>query len=202
MTIEVRVPSLGESVTEATIATWFKKPGDAVAVDETLCELETDKVSLDVPSPVAGVLVEILALEGETVNASGFLATINQDASAAVSTAPLAAEPALPTAKDKDIEDAPAAKKAMAEARLSPADVVGTGRGGRVMKEDVARAQTATPIAPVPSAVLPRMSGPLEDQQREERVKMSRLRQTIARRLKEAQNTAAMLTTYNEVDMS
>jgi 2-oxoglutarate dehydrogenase E2 component (dihydrolipoamide succinyltransferase) len=211
MTIEVRVPSLGESVTEATIATWFKKPGDTVAVDEILCELETDKVSLDVPSPVAGILAEILASEGETVNAAGLLATITEGATAPAKGAPTAVTLSVSAkveAPTQDIEDAPAAKKAMAETGLSRSDVTGTGRDGRVMKEDVARAAaqalsiTAAPAGASAAVIIPRTTAPLEDQQREERVKMTRLRQTIARRLKEAQNTAAMLTTYNEVDMS
>ena len=211
MIIEVRVPSLGESVTEATIATWFKKPGDTVAVDEILCALETDKVSLDVPSPVTGILAEILASEGETVNAAGLLATITEGATAPTKSAPAAVTLSVSAkveAPTQDIEDAPAAKKAMAETGLSRSDVTGTGRDGRVMKEDVARAAaqalsiTAAPAGASAAVIIPRTTAPLEDQQREERVKMTRLRQTIARRLKEAQNTAAMLTTYNEVDMS
>ncbi len=203
MSIEVRVPALGESVTEATIATWFKKPGDAVAVDEILCELETDKVSLDVPSPVAGVLGEIIAAEGETVAASALLATIIEGAAAApkaAAPAPVAA-PAAPAPAAKDIEDAPAAKKAMAEAGISRDAVTGTGRDGRAMKDDVARAVAAA-AAPAAAPAAPRAPVPADDAAREERVKMTRLRATIARRLKEAQNTAAMLTTYNEVDMS
>ena len=206
MTTEVRVPALGESVTEATVATWFKKPGDAVAVDEILCELETDKVSLDVPSPVAGVLAEIVAAEGTTVAASALLAQITEGATAtptpvkAGASAPATAAPAK-----KDIEDAPSAKKAMAEAGISRDAVTATGKDGRVMKEDVAKAAAApTPIAPPApqAAAIPRAPVPADDAAREERVKMTRLRQTIARRLKDAQNTAAMLTTYNEVDMS
>lgn len=185
---DVMVPALGESVAEATVSTWFKKPGDAVAQDEILCELETDKVSVEVPAPAAGVLSEILA------------------------PAPAPAAPA------KDVEHAPAAKKAMAEAGLTPDQVTGTGRDGRIMKEDVAAAAAAPAAAPAPAApapvataqvsiapppaTVPRAPVPAEDAAREERVKMTRLRATIARRLKDAQNTAAMLTTYNEVDMS
>ena len=206
MSTEVRVPTLGESVTEATIATWFKKPGDAVAVDEMLCELETDKVTVEVPSPVAGTLGEIVAAEGDTVGVDALLATINEGASAAPSAAPADAPAAptppaaaAPTASGKDVEDAPSAKKAMAEAGVSAADVTGTGRDGRIMKDDVAKALTSAPAAP---AAVPRAPVTADDASREERVKMTRLRQTIARRLKESQNTAAMLTTYNEVDMS
>jgi 2-oxoglutarate dehydrogenase E2 component (dihydrolipoamide succinyltransferase) len=206
MSIEVRVPSLGESVTEATVATWFKKPGDAVAQDEILCELETDKVSLDVPSPSAGVLAEILAPDGTTVAANALLAMIAAGSGAVaapVAAAPVAAPAPAPAAK-KDVEDAPSAKVAMAEAGLSRDQVTGTGRDGRVMKEDVAAAVAAAKAAPAPApvAAAPRAPVPADDAAREERVKMTKLRQTIARRLKEAQNTAAMLTTYNEVDMS
>jgi len=216
MTIEVRVPTLGESVTEATVATWFKQPGEAVAADEMLCELETDKVTVEVPSPAAGVMGEHVAKAGETVGVDALLATIEDGAGAAAKPAAKAApEPAAasvpepgagPTAVEPraDVEDAPSAKKAMAEAGLSRDQVDGTGRDGRVMKEDVARAAAAprpaagAPAAPVPAAP----SAPAAAPEREKRVKMTRLRQTIARRLKEAQNTAAMLTTYNEVDMS
>ena len=175
--VDVMVPTLGESVSEATVSTWFKKVGDPVAADEMLCELETDKVSVEVPAPAAGTLTEILAAEGSTVQAGGKLATLSSGAGAsAPAAAPKAEQAAAPApSSGKDVEDAPSAKKAMAEAGLSRDQVTGSGRDGRVMKEDVAR---------------------------EERVKMTRLRQTIARRLKDSQNTAAMLTTYNEVDMT
>ncbi|SMG12716.1 2-oxoglutarate dehydrogenase complex dihydrolipoyllysine-residue succinyltransferase [Paracoccus sp. J56] len=211
--VDVMVPTLGESVTEATVATWFKKVGDAVAQDEMLCELETDKVSVEVPAPAAGVLAEILAPEGATVDASARLAIITEGAAGAATeaSAPAAAAAAAPApsapsaeapAARKDVEDAPSAKKAMAEAGINRDAVTGTGRDGRVMKEDVARA-AAAPVAsaaPAPAAA-PRAPSSAEDAAREERVKMTRLRATIARRLKDAQNTAAMLTTYNEVDM-
>ncbi len=212
--VDVMVPTLGESVTEATVATWFKKVGDAVAQDEMLCELETDKVSVEVPSPAAGVLAEILAPEGATVEASARLAIITEGAAGAAS--PAAAQPEAAAAavqspgagpetpqERKDVEDAPSAKKAMAEAGIARDAVTGTGRDGRVMKEDVARAASAPAAAssaPAP-AQAPRAPSSAEDAAREERVKMTRLRATIARRLKDAQNTAAMLTTYNEVDM-
>ncbi len=220
MSIEVRVPALGESVTEATIATWFKTPGEAVTVDEMLCELETDKVTVEVPSPVAGTLGEIVAAEGETVGVDALLATINEGAAAApapqaeapaMSAAPEPAPAAAPTpaaAARKDIEDAPAAKKALAEAGLTADQVQGTGRDARIMKDDVQKALAAAVaapaalVAPVPAVQAPRAPVAAADASREERVKMTRLRQTIARRLKEAQNTAAMLTTFNEVDMS
>ena len=151
MSIEVRVPTLGESVSEATIATWFKKPGDVVAADEMLCELETDKVTVEVPAPAAGVLSEIIAQEGETVGVNALLAMIAEGAGA-VAAAPAAAEkPAeapKPAAPAKSVEDAPAAKKAMAEAGLTADQVTGTGRDGRIMKDDVQRAVAA----PAPAA--------------------------------------------------
>jgi len=227
MSSEVRVPTLGESVTEATVATWFKQPGDAVAVDEMLCELETDKVTVEVPSPVAGTLSEIVAAEGETVGVDALLAQITEGDAAPVEQAPKAdagkeaeAKPA-PAAnsygnddaaktpdtvnagpadtKLRDPEDAPSAKKLMAEHGLS--DVEGSGKEGRVMKEDVLKALAAKSDAPAP-AQSARAPVAAEQADREERVKMTRLRQTIAKRLKDSQNTAAMLTTYNEVDMT
>ena len=213
---DVMVPALGESVTEATVSTWFKKVGDTVKADEMLCELETDKVSVEVPAPVSGVLSEILAPEGATVDPKARLAIIAEGASASApapaaapaAAAPAPAAPAAPV-KAKDVEDAPAAKKAMAEAGLTRDQVQPTGRDGRVMKEDVARAvagqaaaQPAVASAVPAPAAAPRAPVPAEDAAREERVKMTRLRATIAKRLKDAQNTAAMLTTYNEVDMS
>jgi 2-oxoglutarate dehydrogenase E2 component (dihydrolipoamide succinyltransferase) len=222
MATEVRVPTLGESVTEATVATWFKKPGDAVRADEMLCELETDKVTVEVPSPAAGTMGEIVAAEGDTVEKDGLLAYVEAGASAggdsgsgassggdaaaekrdAAHTAPREEAAASGTAPSdgaarRDVEDAPSAKKAMAEQGLSRDDVQGTGRDGRIMKEDVAKAAAAG------SAVAASAGGASADQSpREERVKMTRLRQTIARRLKEAQDNAAMLTTFNEVDMT
>ncbi len=201
---DVMVPSLGESVSEATVSTWFKKVGDAVKQDEMLCELETDKVSVEVPSPVSGVLAEIIAPEGTTVAASARLAIVTEGAAAAATKPAAAAKPAPAAAPAiKDVEDAPAAKKAMEEAGLTPAQVPGTGRDGRIMKEDVAKAVAAPAPAPPPAAIaIPRAPVPADDAAREERVKMTRLRATIARRLKDAQNTAAMLTTYNEVDMA
>lgn len=199
--VDVMVPTLGESVTEATVATWFKAVGDSVAQDEMLCELETDKVSVEVPSPAAGVLAEITAPEGSTVDASAKLAVISS--SGAVAAAPAAAAAAPAAASGKDVENAPSANKAMAEAGISADAVTGTGRDGRIMKEDVARAVATAAAAPAPApAAAPRAPVAADDAAREERVKMTRLRQTIARRLKDAQNTAAILTTFNEVDMT
>ncbi|MFD1911779.1 2-oxoglutarate dehydrogenase complex dihydrolipoyllysine-residue succinyltransferase [Halodurantibacterium flavum] len=199
---DVMVPTLGESVTEATVSTWFKKVGDPVAQDEMLCELETDKVSVEVPSPAAGILSEILAPEGTTVEASAKLAVISgAGASAPAKPSESAAAEPAPQKSGKDVEDAPSAKKLMAENNLSRDAVSGSGRDGRIMKEDVQKALAAA-SAPAAASSAPRAPVPADDAAREERVKMTRLRQTIARRLKDAQNTAAMLTTYNEVDMS
>ena len=220
---DVMVPALGESVSEATVSTWFKKPGDAVKQDEMLCELETDKVSVEVPSPVTGILAEIIAPEGTTVAANARLAIVTEGAAAAPKAeapAPVTEDPKIKAAAAigspgagheeltprADVENAPSAKKAMAEAGLAPDAVKGSGRDGRIMKEDAAKAVAGVPAAaatpdPAPAAI-PRAPVPADDAAREERVKMTRLRATIARRLKDAQNTAAMLTTYNEVDMS
>ncbi len=211
--ITINVPALGESVSEATVSTWFKKVGDAVTQDEMLCELETDKVSVEVPSPASGTLAEIFASEGATVEAGGRLGRISGGSAgaSAVGTAGSDAAEEAPAdataaAPHRDVEDAPSAKKIMAERGLSPADVTGTGRDGRIMKEDVQRAEpparAPAPAASEAPASIPRAPVLAEDSAREERVKMTRLRQTIARRLKEAQNAAAMLTTYNEVDMT
>jgi 2-oxoglutarate dehydrogenase E2 component (dihydrolipoamide succinyltransferase) len=200
MSTEVRVPTLGESVTEATVATWFKKPGDAVAVDEMLCELETDKVTVEVSSPVAGTLSEIVVAEGETVGVDALLAQISEGGAATVPAAkkeePKAAAAPAPVNAAKDVEDAPSAKKLMSENNLT--DVTGTGKDGRVMKGDVLNALAT----PAPVAAAPRAPVAADQASREERVKMTRLRQTIAHRLKDSQNTAAMLTTFNEVDMT
>jgi len=211
--VNVMVPTLGESVTEATVSTWFKAVGDAVAQDEMLCELETDKVSVEVPSPAVGTLAEISAPEGATVDASARLAVISSSGTATM-TAPLAPAaammPATATGVSKDIKNAPSAEKAMAEAGIGADVVTGSGRDGRIMKEDVAAAvsaaaSTATSApAPAPAAApaVPRAPVAADDAAREERVRMTRLRQTIAKRLKDSQNTAAQLTTYNEVDMT
>ncbi|WP_291730055.1 2-oxoglutarate dehydrogenase complex dihydrolipoyllysine-residue succinyltransferase [Leisingera sp. F5] len=205
---DITVPALGESVSEATVSTWFKKVGDSVAQDEMLCELETDKVSVEVPSPAAGVLAEITAGEGETVAASAKLGVISGSASGAAA-APASEKAPAETAAEtaKDVANAPSAEKAMAEAGLNASQVTGSGRDGRIMKEDVAAAVAAAKAAPpaAPAAPAPaQLRGPVtaDDAAREERVKMTRLRQTIAKRLKDSQNTAAMLTTYNEVDMT
>jgi 2-oxoglutarate dehydrogenase E2 component (dihydrolipoamide succinyltransferase) len=215
---EIRVPTLGESVTEATIGKWFKKPGDAVAVDEPLVELETDKVTIEVPAPAAGVLSDIAAKDGDTVAVGAVLGQIKEGAgappakaapqaaaapAAAPKPAPAAAPPAPPRA---DAPLAPSVRKLAAETGMDPATMAGTGKDGRVTKGDMLAAieraaAQPTPVAQPAAAVAVRAPSPADDAAREERVKMTRLRQTIARRLKDAQNTAAMLTTFNEVDM-
>ncbi|MDF2372647.1 MAG: 2-oxoglutarate dehydrogenase complex dihydrolipoyllysine-residue succinyltransferase [Rhizobiaceae bacterium] len=211
MATEIRVPTLGESVSEATIGSWYKKVGDTVAVDEPLVELETDKVTIEVPSPVAGTLSEILAKEGDTVDVDALLGQIAEGAAAALSEAKPApaekpGEAAAPAAAEKpaqtDMPAAPSAAKMMAENNVAADQVAGSGKRGQVLKGDVINALekgfSSTPAAPAAA----RAPSGSTDEAREERVKMTRLRQTIARRLKEAQTTAAMLTTYNEVDMS
>jgi len=205
MSTEIRVPTLGESVSEATIGKWFKKPGDAVKADEPLLELETDKVTLEVNAPAAGVLAEIVAKDGESVGVGALLGTIAAGGAGAVAVAaPAAAAPAAPApAPAAAAANGPAVARMAAETGVNPAGVAGSGKDGRVTKGDMIAAASA-PKAPVPAPVpaAPRTASPADDAAREERVKMSKLRQTIARRLKESQNTAAMLTTFNEVDMT
>ena len=198
MAIEIRVPTLGESVTEATVATWFKKPGDLVQSDEMLCELETDKVTVEVPSPISGKLEEVIIKEGQTVSVDALLAILSKDdtSQAKIINKEIKNTQVQEKAnfKEKDIENAPSAKKIMREKNIDPESITGSGRDGRIMKKDVQdlpqklkQEETSSINAPV---------------DHEERIKMSQLRKTIANRLKEAQNTAAILTTYNEVDMS
>jgi 2-oxoglutarate dehydrogenase E2 component (dihydrolipoamide succinyltransferase) len=233
MATEIRVPTLGESITEATVGKWFKKAGDSVSADEPLVELETDKVTLEVNAPSAGVLSEIAAETGQTVAIGALLGQLSAGASAAepparlagaksASAAATAAPPPAPASAAKPapvtaMPPAPAAAKFAAEDKIDLASIAGSGKRGQVLKGDVlaaaAAAQAPTPIvapaqapAPIPSsppapAPAARTTTP-DDSAREERVRMTKLRQTIARRLKDAQNTAAMLTTFNEVDMS
>ena len=210
---DVRVPTLGESVTEATVATWFKQPGDNINMDEMLCELETDKVTVEVPSPAAGVMGDIVAQEGSVVSMDALLTTISEGRAEKPKN-----EKMLATQKDNnvikantevisgtqnsDIEDAPSAKKLMAENNISPSQITGTGKEGRIMKDDVLKVVQSAVIKTTENSPVSRAPSSVEDADREERVKMTRLRQTIAKRLKDSQNTAAMLTTYNEVDMT
>jgi 2-oxoglutarate dehydrogenase E2 component (dihydrolipoamide succinyltransferase) len=217
MATEIRVPTLGESVSEATVGTWFKKVGDAIKADEPLCELETDKVTIEVPAPASGVLSEITAAAGETVEPGGLLGQIAEGASAGAAAPAAAAKAekpaAAPAAEAKpaaagasSMPPAPAAAKLLAENNLSAGDVDGSGKRGQVLKGDViaavAKGIKAASAAAEPAKAAARPASSQADAPREERVKMTRLRQTIAKRLKDAQNTAAMLTTYNEVDMS
>jgi 2-oxoglutarate dehydrogenase E2 component (dihydrolipoamide succinyltransferase) len=229
MTIEIKVPALGESVTEATVGQWFKKPGESVNADEPLVELETDKVTVEVPAPSTGVLSDIKVAQGTTVAVGSVLGSIKEGAGApAQPAAKVEAKPAVaapkptpsaPTAPTRaDVPPAPAARKMMEEKGLSPADLQGSGRRGQVLKEDVMAAAVrpagpATGVGPAEavayapmtttSVAVAQLRAPSvpNDAAREERVKMTRLRQTIARRLKDAQNTAAMLTTFNDLDM-
>jgi 2-oxoglutarate dehydrogenase E2 component (dihydrolipoamide succinyltransferase) len=211
---EIRVPTLGESVTEATIGKWFKQPGDAVAVDEPLVELETDKVTIEVPAPAAGTLSAIAAKNGDTVAVGALLGEIKDGAVAAKPVAakpapaadakPAAAPPKLPPV---EMPVPPSVRKLAAESGMDASTVPGSGKDGRITKGDMMAAieraaSQPTPVAQPASSVQVRAPLPQDDAAREERVKMTRLRQTIARRLKDAQNTAAMLTTFNEVDMT
>jgi 2-oxoglutarate dehydrogenase E2 component (dihydrolipoamide succinyltransferase) len=240
MATDVEVPVLGESITEGTLAQWLKQPGDAVKADEPIAELETDKVSVEVPSPVAGVLAEQLVKQGDTVAVGAPIARIDEGGSAAAAAPAKAAAdattnpagagetPALRGDDTAPVAEAepddhittlsPAVRRAVLEYHVDPSKIRGTGKDGRLTKDDViaaaegrsapaeARAQAPqakAPAAPAPAAPAPREKAPASTgERREERVKMSRIRQTIATRLKDAQNTAALLTTFNDVDMS
>ncbi|MAU61016.1 MAG: dihydrolipoyllysine-residue succinyltransferase [Parvibaculum sp.] len=219
MATEIRVPTLGESVTEATVAQWFKKPGESVAADEPLVELETDKVTVEVPAPAAGVLSEIIAKDGETVEVGALLGQIGEgkgEAPAPKKEEPKKAEAkpeskreepkkeeAKGPAKPADAEPSPAVRRVAAENDLDVSKVEGTGKGGRVTKADAEEAASSAKSEPqAKPAAEAKAPAPADQAAREERVKMTRLRKTIATRLKEAQNTAAMLTTFNEVDMT
>ncbi len=230
MATEIRVPTLGESVTEATIGKWFKKPGDAIKADEPLVELETDKVTLEVNAPSAGVLGEIVAKEGETVGVAALLGMITAGGAAAAPAATTKTQAVAQAAGGagassvkeaekqtaqiagggevkplaKTADSGPAVARLAAESGISAASVPATGKDGRVTKGDMlaAIANPAPVAAPLAAPVMVRAPVAVDDASREERVKMTKLRQTIARRLKEAQTNAAMLTTFNEVDMS
>ena len=218
MPTEVKVPTLGESVSEATIGQWLKQPGDAVTLDEPIASLETDKVAVDVPAPASGVMGRHIVNVGDTVAVGALIATIEDG------TAPAGADPVTPrseapiapasdTAAPKPADGAdtavlsPAVRRAVLEHGIDPASVTGTGKGGRLTKEDVLTAAQAKQAPPAPAQASP-ASAPaaarpeLAEGRREERVKMTRLRQTVARRLKEAQDTAALLTTFNDCDMT
>ncbi|RCL75577.1 MAG: 2-oxoglutarate dehydrogenase complex dihydrolipoyllysine-residue succinyltransferase [Alphaproteobacteria bacterium] len=194
MMIELKVPTLGESVTEATVGTWFKKAGEKVAVDEMICELETDKVTIEVPSTVSGVVSKIIVKEGETVGLDAILALLEEGAGSGEKngTSNIKTVEKNTPEKIKDHKNAPSAEKIMKEKNIDPSSLKGTGRDGRIMKEDVMSLPSNKDL----------QVGDMSSPRSEEKVKMTRLRQTIARRLKESQNTAAMLTTYNEADMT
>ena len=202
---EIKVPTLGESVTEATVATWFKSPGDTVAIDEMLCELETDKVTVEVPSTVSGKLSEIIAKEGDTVGLDAILGIVSEEEFVKSKNEKSIKKMVQENDKKiKDIENAPSAKKLMKENEINQQTLLGTGRDGRIMKEDVLNVLNSEKTK---DDLTNKTSEPVQNENENnkeqiERIKMSRLRMTIAKRLKEAQNTAAMLTTYNEIDMS
>ena len=221
MGIEVKVPALGESITEATLGQWLKKPGDPVAADEPVASLETDKVSVEVPSPIAGVFGEALVNEGDTVNVGAVIATIGEGAGASAPAAgvpaagttaePQAAAVAAPSAELTDeqasqLRLSPAVRRAVLDAGIDPTSIKGSGKDGRLTKDDVLAAAEAKKAAPTaasaPQATPAAAPATAAGERREERVKMTRLRQTIATRLKDAQNTAALLTTFNDVDMT
>ncbi|MCO6386725.1 2-oxoglutarate dehydrogenase complex dihydrolipoyllysine-residue succinyltransferase [Aliihoeflea sp. 40Bstr573] len=213
MATEIRVPTLGESVSEATIGKWFKKAGDTIAADEPIVELETDKVTVEVPAPAAGTLSEITVQEGETVEVGALLGMIAAGSGAAAASkkeeapkaeakpAPAKEDKAAAPAKSGDMPAPPSAAKLMAEKNVSADQVSGSGKRGQVLKGDVLDAIAKGPAAKAEAPQAARAPSSGDDAGREERVKMTRLRQTIARRLKDAQDTAAMLTTFNEVDM-
>ncbi|MGQ0659358.1 2-oxoglutarate dehydrogenase complex dihydrolipoyllysine-residue succinyltransferase [Sphingosinicella sp.] len=228
MATDVKVPTLGESITEATLGQWLKQPGDAVAQDEPIASLETDKVAVEVNAPAAGTLTEQLVKEGDTVNVGAVIARIEAGGAAAApapapateapvnpagpgETPALQSDPTAPHADSGDLTLSPAVRRVVLEHHLDPSRIKGTGKDGRLTKDDVlaaAKVQKAEPPAPTaapaaettpPPPAPPRVQA---GERKEERVRMTRLRQTIARRLKEAQNTAAMLTTFNDVDMT
>jgi len=228
MSTEVKVPVLGESITEATVGQWLKAPGDAVLADEPIVSLETDKVSVEVPSPIAGTLAEQLVKEGDTVAVGALIARIGEGAAnspaqaeapapaASTEAAPVEAAPVeagsakaapLAPAQDASLTLSPAVRRAVLANHVDPSSIKGSGKDGRITKDDVLAAATSKTSSPAPAAAVPAPSASVAQlaatgERREERVKMTRMRQTIATRLKEAQNTAALLTTFNDVDMT
>ena len=212
MSTEVKVPVLGESITEATLGQWLKKPGEPVAVDEPIASLETDKVAVEVPSPVAGIMGAYAVEEGATVNVGAVIASIDAGTGSAAAPAAAAVAPAVTStaapapaaaSENSDLPLSPAVRRLVLELGIDPSKIKGTGKDGRLTKEDVVAAAKGAPAPAATSAstATPAASAPAGARQ-EERVKMTRLRQTIAKRLKSAQDTAALLTTFNDVDMS
>ena len=213
---DVTVPVLGESITEATLGEWLKQPGDPVKADEPIASLETDKVSVEVPSPVAGVMGDHLVKVGDTVSVGAVIATVGEGggAAAAPASAPAAPAPTTdgsqtgPGEQVREVEAAalsPSVRRAVLEHGVDPATIQGTGKDGRLTKEDVVAAASSKPATPAPSPAPtspPASAATANGGRKEERVRMTRLRQTIASRLKDAQNTAALLTTFNDVDMT
>ena len=210
MTTEIKVPALGESITEATLGQWLKKPGDAVALDEPIASLETDKVAIEVPSPVAGVMGAQMVVEGATVNVGAVIGAVEAGSGVAATPAPMpvaaaavAPQPVAVTAAPADGGDvtlSPSVRRLVLELGIDPTKIKGSGKDGRLTKEDVvAAAKGGAPEAPVAA---PAAAAPATGNRTEERVRMTRLRQTVAKRLKQAQETAALLTTFNDVDMS
>jgi 2-oxoglutarate dehydrogenase E2 component (dihydrolipoamide succinyltransferase) len=203
MSTEVKVPVLGESITEATLGEWLKKPGDAVAADEPIASLETDKVSVEVPSPVAGVMGQQVVKVGDTVNVGAVIASIEAGSGAAVAAPAPAAIPAPEPAAESTQTLSPSVRRIVLEKGVDPSTIKGTGKDGRLTKDDVLSAAAAPKPAPTAPAAAPANAAvTVSEDRREERVRMTRLRQTVAKRLKEAQNTAALLTTFNDVDMT
>jgi 2-oxoglutarate dehydrogenase E2 component (dihydrolipoamide succinyltransferase) len=210
MTTEVKVPALGESITEATLGAWLKAPGETVAQDEPIASLETDKVALDVPSPVAGTMGAQLVKVGDNVAVGAVIARIEAAGASAAPAEPAPAPEPAPTAEEEEAPNltlSPAVRRVVLEHHLDPSKIKGTGKDGRITKDDVLAAAETRPEEPAPAPPPPSPPPPAPvrvqtGERREERVRMTRLRQTVARRLKEAQNTAAMLTTFNDVDMT
>lgn len=216
MSTEVKVPVLGESITEATLGQWLKKPGEAVAIDEPIASLETDKVAVEVPSPVAGIMGAYAVEEGATVNVGAVIGSIDAGTgasspaaapvAAAAAVAPVVATTPAPApaaeAENSELPLSPAVRRLVLELGIDPSKIKGTGKDGRLTKEDVVAAAkgASAPSAEAPVAATPTTQA--TGARQEERVKMTRLRQTIAKRLKSAQDTAALLTTFNDVDMS
>jgi 2-oxoglutarate dehydrogenase E2 component (dihydrolipoamide succinyltransferase) len=209
MSTEVKVPVLGESITEATLGQWLKKPGEAVAADEPIASLETDKVAIEVPAPVAGVMGAYAVEEGATVNVGAVIGSIEAGSGAPAATPaapaakaePVATAPApTPAAESSDLPLSPAVRRLVLELGIDPSKIKGTGKDGRLTKEDVLAAAKGAPAEA--AAAAPVVVAATTGDRQEERVRMTRLRQTVAKRLKSAQETAALLTTFNDCDMS